>query len=424
MRFKSILYSMVALTMATSFASCSNEEAVKMPEQPGVNLANSETVSLLINMPSEMRTRAGEEPTMTYGDDGLYSFSRKIDKLWYAVYNKGTLLYNSFQAGIPQGQYNPDDETFSLDIQIPLVNNQIKLEDYSVFFFAGNALDKVQQTETANGIGLDFANKTLYAYPSFLNKSVASGDYFNPVQYDFFAKYTTLDKIVDADMNGHVTLIRPFCQVSLLTDELCQAAVLSTYDSNGKVAVKTSPTMRTKTGASTSETMPYAWDYGTDNLLTKDVTEIPLTLDARAFNNAEKTLSIPQEVTFKNRKMFCTGSYLMLATESRKAYSDGATSQKFKFNLTATGDRYSTEASVSAMIPQGGLKANEKYIMYNRKYNPETGETGDPDDPDDKDPDPDPDPDPNKPGGGIFSSHYLIDIVVDPTWDNNNNIVY
>ena len=79
MRFKSILYSMVALTMATSFASCSNEEAVKMPEQPGVNLANSETVSLLINMPSEMRTRAGEEPTMTYGDDGLYSFSRKID---------------------------------------------------------------------------------------------------------------------------------------------------------------------------------------------------------------------------------------------------------------------------------------------------------------------------------------------------------
>ena len=249
--------------MAASFTSCSSEEDVKMPEQSGINFTNGEKVSLKVKMPSNelktrsLSTRAGQEPGMTYGDDGLYSFTREIDKLWYAVYNKGTLLYHSFEPGIPQGVYNPEDQTFTLDIQIPRVNEQIKLEEYSVFFFAGNALDNVQNKEISDGIGLDFANKTLYAYPAFLNKSVAAGEMFNPVQYDFFAKYTTLDKVVDSDLNGHVTLIRPFCQVSLLTDELCQPAVLSAYASDYKVAVNTTPSMRTRTASSTEETLPY-----------------------------------------------------------------------------------------------------------------------------------------------------------------------
>lgn len=427
MKFKSILFSVVALTMATTFSSCRSEEDVRIPDQPGINFAKSETVSFTVKMPPrEMKTRAGQEPGMTYGDDGLYCFTRDIDKLWYAVYNNGTLLYHSFQPGIPQGIYHPDDKTFMLDIQIPRVNEQIKLEEYSVFFFAGNALDNVQNKEISDGIGLDFENKTLYAYPAFLNKSVASGEMFNPVQYDFFAKYTTLDKVVDSDYNGNVTLVRPFCQISLLTDELCQPAVLSTYASDCKVAVDTTPSMYTTTASSTAETLAYGWDYGTDNILIKSQPELAFTLYSRAFNNVENTLDIPQEVMFKDRKMFCTASYLMLAPESRKAYSPESTTERFKFDLVATGDRNLTTATVSAKIPTGGFKANEKYIMYNRKFNPETGETGDPNDPDDKDPnDNDPNkPDPDKPGGGIFSTHYMIDIEVDPTWDNNNNIVF
>ena len=427
MRFKSILYSVVALTMATSVASCSNEEAVKMPETMGTSLENCGTVSLTVKMPVyDLKTRAGQEPGVTYGDDGLYCFNRVIDKLWYAVYNNGTLLYHSFQPGIYQGVYNSEDETFKLNIRIPLINGQIKLNEYSVFFFAGNSLDNVQNKEIADGIGLDFANKTLYAYPAFLNKSIASGEMFTPVQYDFFSKYITLDKVVDDDLNGSVTLTRPFCQVSLLTDELCQPAILSTYASDYKVAVDTTPSMYTKNASSTSESLPYGWNYGTDALLTKSRSELSLTLNTRAFNNVDNSLTIPQEVTFKNRKMFCTGSFLMLAPDSRKAYNQDSTSERFKFDLIATGNRSSTTACVSAKVPSGGLKANEKYIMYNRKFNPETGELGDPDDPDDKDPDDDdPDkPDPNRPDGGIFSSNYIIAIEVDPTWDNNSNIVF
>ncbi len=424
MKFKSILFSMAAVSMLGVLSSCSNEEDIKQPLPEGtvVDMTDWKTVSFTINLPSsELKTRAGQEPTMTYGDDGLYFFNRTIDKLWYAVYNNGTLLYTSFQPGIPQGIYNTADQTFNLDIQIPRVNEEIKLNEYSVFFFAGNSSDNVQNKAMTDGIGLDFANKTLYAYPTLLNKAEASGELFSPVQYDFFAKYITLDKIVDADFNGSVTLIRPFCQVSLLTDELCQPAVLSVYDSNCKVKVETTPSVYTRNSSSAKETLPYAWNFGTDQLLTKELPEVTFTLNSRAFDNSTGTYTIPQEVTFKNRKMFCVASYLMLATSDRKVYDSSSNKEKFKFALIASGDRGSTDASVSATIPTGGLKANEKYILYNRKYNPETGEPGDPDDPDDKDPD---DPDPDQPNGGIFSSHYKIEVVVDPTWEGNNNIVF
>ena len=426
MKIKPILCTMTALAMMSGLASCQSGEDVMMPDTviPGVDLSKCETVSFSINLPSsELKTRAGETPSMTYGDDGLFSFTRTIDKLWYAVYNNGTLLYSSFDAGINQGVYKPEDQTFVLDIQIPKVDEQIKLNEYAVFFFAGNAADKVVNREITDGIGLDFANKTMYAYPSLLNKSVASGEMFNPEQYDFFAKYTTLDKVVDSEYNGSVTLIRPFCQVSLLTDELCQPAVLSTYATDYKVSVTTTPAVYTKKGATTTQTLPYAWNFDSDKILTKELPEVTFSLNSRAFNNAENAYTIPQEVTFKNRKMFCVASYLMLAPSERKSYMENTSVEKFRFLLTAGGDRNSTDASVSARIPTGGLKANEKYIMYNRKHNPD-GSTGDPTDPDDKDPDPDPDPDPDDNNGGIFSSHFVIDVVVDPTWEGNKNIVF
>lgn len=402
MKIKPILCSVAAASMMAAFTSCQSEEGVKNPVETGVDLSNCETVSLSISMPtSEMKTRAGETPTFSYGDDGLFSFDRTIDRLWYAVYNNGNLLYHSVQPGITQAVYDAEKDAFTLDIQIPKINDEIKLEEYSVFFFAGNALDKVDTKEINNGIGLDFANKTMYAYPALMNRTVASGEMFNPQQYDYFAKYITLDKVVSSGYNGSVTLIRPFCQVSLLTDELCQASVLGTYASDGKVAVKTTPSMFTQRAMTTANTLPYGWNYETDNILVKGIADLSFTLDARAFNNVDNSYTIPQEVTFKERKMFCVASYLMLAPSAKKAYDAESDKEQFSFALNVSGDRGSTDASASADVPTGGLKANEKYIMYNKKYDPSTGEGG---------------------GGGILSSHYLVDIVVDPTWEGNNEI--
>lgn len=429
MKLKTILCSMAAVTMIVpAVTSCSNEEGVKSPVETGIDLTKGERFSLSIGIPEEdMKTRAaGQDPTLTYGSDGLFSFERTIDKLWYAVYNKGTLLYNSTQAGITQAVYDEDSKGFTLDILIPEIDGAINLADYSIFFFAGNAADKVDTKEITDGIGLDFANKTLYAYPTVLNSTTASGDIYNPSQYDYFCKYETLDKVVAAvtgnegdEFKGKTILTRPFCQVSLLTDEFRQGVILNTYSNNGVVGVSSVPSVFTQTGETTAKTLPYAWNYGTDEILTKDVTSLAFSLNANALY--EKGTAAPQEVTFKDRQMYCVASYLMLAPNAKKAYSADATTQKFSFSLTVTGNVFSTDAIADATIPAAGLRANEKYILYNRKYTPSGGDPGDTD-PDD----PNPDPTPGGGGdGGLISNHYDVEIIVDPTWqDPNNNLIY
>lgn len=400
MRFKTILCSMAALALTGAMTSCQNEEQVKMPvENNSINTQDCVAVSMKIGVPSDMRTRAGETPTLGYGTDGLYNFTRTVDKLWYAVYNKGTLLYNSFETGITQAKYDSESKSFMLDILIPRINEEINLADYTVFFFAGNSADKVQQSEITDGIGLDFANKTLYAYPEMLNKSIASGDIFNPRQYDFFAKYESLDNIVDSEFNGHVTLTRPFCQVSLLTDELVHAGVLRTYGSDGKVKVDAVPSMSCQVGATASATLPYGWKYADDQILTKDLTQATFTLSGRAIAN---NTTIPQVVTFKTREMYCIGSYLMLAPDKRKAYMAGSSKEQFNFDINVAGDLNSTDATLTTDVPTGGLKANEKYVIYNKQFDPTNPDEGG--------------------GHGILSTHYVLDIVVDPTWEGSKDI--
>lgn len=404
MRIKTILFSMAALSLMGATTSCQSEEEVKMPTETGLNLGDCQKITLRIASPDAgLKTRA-QAPTLTYGTDGLFSFSRTIDKLWYAVYNNGTLLYDSFEAGIPQAVYDSESETFLLDLQIPRINDEIKLNEYKVFFFAGNALDKVDKSEISDGIGLDFTNKTMYAYPAILNGTKASGDFYTPQQKDYFAKYISLDKVVDPDndFSGSVTLTRPFCQVSLLTDELTHPAVLRTYDSAGKVAISTTPSMFSQVGASNSETLPYGWNYDTDEIMTKDLSALTFSLDAKTACNSDGSLTIPQEVTFKSRKMFCIGSYLMLAPDTRKAYNAAASKEQFSFALTAAGDLHSTTESVKTDIPTGGIKANEKYVLYNKQFDPNNPEEGG--------------------GHGIFSTHYVLDVVVDPAWEGNEEI--
>lgn len=425
MKLKTILCSMAAVTMIVpAVTSCSNEEGVKSPVETGIDLTKGERFSLSIGIPEEdMKTRAaGQDPTLTYGSDGLFSFERTIDKLWYAVYNKGTLLYNSTQAGITQAVYDEDSKGFTLDILIPEIDGAINLADYSIFFFAGNESDNIQMEdfETYGIIGLDFANKTLYAYPHKLYSEINEEDIYNPNQYDYFCKYETLDKIVaavaDSEFKGKIVLTRPFCQVSLLTDELRQGTILNTYSDNGKVFVTANPSVEIKKGEETNYTIPYAWKYDTDEILTTYATEFTCHSTA-LYDNVKKA---PQEVKFKDRDMFCVASYLMLAPNTKKAYNSDADSQKFYFDISVSGSRFSTNAVAEAKIPVAGLRANEKYILYNRKYTPSGGDPGE------TDPD-DPNPDPNPGGGGdggIISNHYDLEIIVDPTWQGNNNLIY
>lgn len=415
MKTKKFLFS-ASICMMAALSSCQSQEEVANPaNQDSFDLSNCEAVSVSIGIPSDgMKTRAGETPTFSYGSDGLLSFSRTIDKLWYAIYHNGYLIYHSMQPGIPQARYNTADQSFDLDIQIPRINGEIKLNEYAVFFMAGNSLDKVETHEITDGIGLDFANKTMYAYPSLINTTKAEGAMFNPLQYDYFCKYTTLDKIVGNATKGNITLTRPFCQVSLLTDELCQPAIINAYSSNSMVGIETIPYITAQKVASSSNTLTYGWNYDNDTVLTKDASELAFTLSSRAYDNSTNAYTIPQQVNFKDRTMFCLASYLMLAPNAKKVYDSKAQKSLFGFNVNVSGNTASNNATISAEMPASSLRANEKYVVYNKKYN-----NGDNDEDGDGIPD-----EPAGGDGGILSTHYAIDIIVDPAWENSNNSIY
>lgn len=391
--------------MTAGLSSCSSEEEVVNPAQQSViDLSNCESLNVSVGIPEgdEIKTRAGQTSSFIYGTDGLWSFSRTIDHLWYAIYHKGNLLYHSMESGIPQAVYDASKKSFSLDIQIPKINGDIKLSDYSVFFMAGNALDKVATSEITDGIGLDFANKTMYAYPALLSRTKASGNMYTPEQSDYFVKYITLDNLMSGT-KGNVTLIRPFCQVSLLTDELCQATVINALSNNGKVNVTATPYVSAQKIGAEANSLVYGWNYGTDTMLTKDASEIAFTHASIAYDNSLGSYTIPQVVTFKTRQMFCVASYLMLAPSAKKAYDTTAQKTQFGFNINVTGNIAGTPATVLADMPASSFKANEKYILYNKYHDPDDKNGGD---------------------GGIFSTHYALDIVVDPTWTGSNESEY
>ncbi len=78
--------------------------------------------------------------------------------------------------------------------------------------------------------------------------------------------------------------------------------------------------------------------------------------------------------------------------------------------MSITGNSGATNATVASDMPASSLRANEKYIIYNKHYN--NGE--DPENPED----------PEGGDGGIFTSHYAIDVEVDPAWSGNNESQY
>lgn len=117
---------------ATLFASaflfsCQQENEPK--QSGGMSLEEQlKEWSINVNLPDNFRTRAGAAGTV--GADGLYTFSRSIDKLWYAVYYDGKLFYDSSSDNSPVPQKNGDGQ-FSVLFKF---NNNIDPSKVYLFF--------------------------------------------------------------------------------------------------------------------------------------------------------------------------------------------------------------------------------------------------------------------------------------------------
>lgn len=111
------------LLAVAGLASCSQEAE---PEMSVVNPTGKDVVewNLEMDFPDLPKTRAAGQNAQ--GTDGLYSFSRDINKLWYAVYYEDNWVYD---CTTPESQQAIKiGDKFSLIFKLPRIYDPTKVK--------------------------------------------------------------------------------------------------------------------------------------------------------------------------------------------------------------------------------------------------------------------------------------------------------
>lgn len=386
------------LVAAVGFTSCQQAEEPQSPANPGDGEVNEWTLD--VNLPDDMKTRAAASNSQ--GSDGLYSFTREIDKIWYAVYYENKLLYTCKSDEAPQAVKSGDK--FTLLFRLAKLYDPTKVE---IFFWAGNSEDNVTVTDgttASNGINLNFNNCCVSVDPKYLN-----GNNSVIAEYDSFAGYFQLSNTKNVtNYNLKVTLKRPFAQIHVLSDEFANASVKTAYP-NGIVAVPGfGRNAATSSNLSTEMVSPTTWFY--DNSISLSPAfkqnEYSFTQTNYEFTN---TLSNnwPERTTFKERDFHYLGCYLVFAPSAdatlKGATATGNTAAYTKLNLAIRkpGEALSSSLFKAVDLPASGIKANNRYVVYNKK------KTGDGD---------------GEGGGGFVSDSYAFEVLVDNTWNGTTDV--
>lgn len=374
---------------AAGLASCSQSEEPVFSNPANPMDEDASEWNIEMRLPDEVKTRAGS--TFDEGDDGLWSFSRDINKIWYAVYYDNALLYDCTTREAQQAVKKGDK--FNLVFRLAKIYDPTKVK---IFFWAGNSADKVTVStglSASNGIVLNFQNRCVSIDQKYLNGNNSSID-----EYDSFAGYFTLPSNT---RTPSFTLRRPFAQIHVLSDEAIGTGLESVYPSGVVTTMGLS-----RTGVSNEMKVPTTWFYdesiGLGDSWHKD--EFAFTDNTYEFVN---TLSqyYPYRVTFKNRDFHCLACMLMFAPSGdavlKGAQNTGNTAVYSTMNIAAKkfGDSSSPVAYTNTVLPEGGIKANNKYVIHTFEHTSENPNPG------------------VIPGeSGILTNTYIFEVAVDSDW--------
>lgn len=398
MKFKSLFLS-GAFAFIALLSSCSQSDE---PNQVQGATGEKDMVEWIgeFNLPDNLRTRVAA--TGSVGEDGLYTFSREINRVWYAVYYQGSYLYDSEQSDTPDAIRKGDGFTVLFKFHKELDPTQIY-----IFFWAGNNEDNVTVSDatSSDAINLNFKNRCVSVNPVYMNGGNSALQ-----EYDSFAGYFQLSPTKDVtNYNMKFTLKRPFAQIHILSDEFTFPGV-STYYPSGLTVVPGFGTSEASTSNYTSNLMsPTTWYFDSSIALTPSYrkNEFQYTLTNYEFTNTLSG-STPERVTFKNRKMDYLGCYYVFApiekSSLKYAVSSGNNSTLGKLNLAIRkkGDAIGTSQFASVDLPAEGIQANNRYVIYNH------ANTGDGDG--------------GNGGGGFVTNNFAFEVVTAPSWDGTNEV--
>jgi len=402
---KQFLGMAAAVLTAFGLASCSqNEDSTLNPSM----LEDKDAVSYTLEMqlPDDFKTRAAAP--LAKGSDGLYSFTREINKLWYAVYYEDQWKYDCTTAEAAQPSMTGDK--FYLVFKLAKIYDPTKVK---IFFWAGNAEDKVtvdySQTDAEEGnINLNFKARCVSIDPKYVNGSNSS-----IAEYDSFCGYFQLSPTTNvSNFNLKFTLKRPFAQIHVLSDEFIDPMVRDAYPLGfvaslgfGRAAEGASAT-----NMSSDVVVPTTWFY--DNSIglgdAYKAGEYKYTQTNYEYtNNLANTW--PNRTTFKGRDFHYTACLLTFAPVDgilKGAQTTGNVGNYQYLNLAfrmpdkTYGDKTTMFRKVN--LPATGIKANNRYVVYNHLTTPT---------------------DPNNPDGGgsggndLVSDVYNFEISNNSVWD-------
>ena len=402
MNFKNLAFCGASLLASTLLFSCAQEnEPVNIPTFNG-----GEYVAT-IQIPDGIRTRAAAQGSV--GNDGLYTFSRTIDKLWYAIYQDGKYLYDSETEAAPQPVYNSDGK-FTLTFNFDKANDPSKTY---IFFWAGSSSDNVTTddvTTVTDGINLNFKKRCVSVDPKYMN-----GDNERLEEFDSFSGYVQLSESSSVTNNSlYVTLQRPFAQIHILSDEFTVPGVSSAFPNGVTVVPGYGSAAASTANYAQNLLSPTTWFF--DDEIDGNYKKNEYKYDQTTYNfTNELSGSATERVTFKNRKMDYLGCYYVFApvvkADMKAAATDGgATYGKLNIALYSKGSNLANAEFATVSLPEGGIKANNKYVIYNKPIDGSGNQGGGGDEPGEGD---------DEVNKGFLSTSFLWDVIIDDAWGDD-----
>lgn len=404
MKLKNLFLSSSIFMVLIGMASCTQGEE-PVPTAEKTNDKDMIEWTADIKLPDDFKTRAAASGTV--GSDGLYTFSREINRLWYAVYYNGAYLYDSEQALAPDAVKKGDGFSVLFKFHKDLDPTKIY-----IFFWAGNTEDNVTVSDVMDteAINLNFNNRCVSVNPYYMN-----GSNKELKEYDSFSGYIQLSSTKDvSNYNVRAILKRPFAQIHVLSDEFSYPGVSVAFPNGVSVIPGFGSDIANSSNYANNMQLPTTWFFDSSLTMSPAYTqnEYRFTSSNYQFTNNLSGTS-PERVTFKNRTMDYLGCLYVFAPVSKAPFkypmASGLSSSLGKLNLAfmKKGEDISKAQYAAVSLPADGIQANNRYVVYNRQ-NTGDGDGG----PGGNDGD----------GGGFVTASFTFEVVTAPGWDNTTDI--
>ena len=352
---------------STTFLSCQNSE-----EPIQINNSYSEKdveYSISVNVPDEMRTRGASIATI--GESGLYEFpQRTINKLWYAVYYDGALKTNSTVT-------RNDNQPFSVKYTMSGTSDPSKLY---FFLWAGNSDDKITDNfssfPSSNIMAINYSSKYVLINPEEFHNNA------NFQFFDSFAGYVPFSDTFDVESRSKsIILTRPFAQITVLTDDFKDTDLAQEYPNGIHVLSAFGNEKITEDNVNQQLLFPNQWYFASDTYGYLETSKLYAGSQGYGYKYLFDFVNKldgqnPSSVLFKDRKMDYLTCFFTVAPTKQSNFSKSEVILD-KLNLTVDTKNFGASTSpylssktmkyVSIDMPEEGIMANTRYIIYNKK---------------------------------------------------------